>query len=363
MRIVFFIVLLLHGAIHLMGFIQAYGIAKLNNLPQTLSRPVGILWLTGCILLLLTAVLFQMKQASWYWIAFIAILLSQFLIIQSWQDAKFGTILNVLILGVALLAFAAAHFKDRYLNDIKRQPGQVNHIPAELLTEQDIAHLPVLVQRYIRYSGSLGKPKINSFRITFSGRIRKNNENPWMPFTSEQYNVIERPARFFFMNAVMNKLPVTGYHRYVMGKASMDIRLLSFYKVQAMKGHDMDVAETVTFFNDMCCLAPATLIDPRIQWLETDGDKVHAAFRVGDITIRAILYFGNHGELVNFRSDDRLNADTGTRLPWYTPLSDYRDINGFHLASYAEAFYTYAIGPICYGNFKLESIEYNPVIP
>ena len=55
----------------------------------------------------------------------------------------------------------------------------------------------------------------------------------------------------------------------------MDIRLLSFLKVQYQDGPEMDLAETVTF-NDVLHGA-TTLIDRRIQWLD-DNHLVQASF-------------------------------------------------------------------------------------
>ena len=56
-------------------------------------------------------------------------------------------------------------------------------------------------------------------------------------------------------------LPVLGYHDYQNAKANMDIRLLGLYAVVKAKGDEMNKAETVTVFNDMCLMFPATLID------------------------------------------------------------------------------------------------------
>ena len=142
----------------------------------------------------------------------------------------------------------------------------------------------------------------------------------------------------------------------------MDIRLFSIFKVQYLTGKEAGISETVTFFNDMCVMAPATLIDPRIEWLEADRNKVKASFSNNDITISAWLYFNEKGELINFVSEDRsvLEANgTMTKLKWSTPLRDYKDINGCRLASYAETIYTYPDGDFTYGAFGLEGVGYN----
>jgi Family of unknown function (DUF6544) len=66
----------------------------------------------------------------------------------------------------------------------------------------------------------------------------------------------------------------------------------------------MDRSEAVTHFNDMCLLAPATLIDPRIAWEPVDAHTVRARYSGGAHTISATLVFGADGLLTNFISDD-----------------------------------------------------------
>jgi len=157
----------------------------------------------------------------------------------------------------------------------------------------------------------------------------------------------------------MKMLPVAGYHRFKNGHAFMDIRLFSLFKVQFQDGSAMDIAETVTFFNDMCCMAPATLIDKRISWKEKENNAVTAIFTNNGISITADLYFNDIGALVNFTSKDRYAADAGKQLPWATPLKDYAILDGFKLAGYAETIYTYPDRDLCYGTFKLTSVKYN----
>jgi hypothetical protein len=109
-------------------------------------------------------------------------------------------------------------------------------------------------------------------------------------------------------------------------------------------------------------MAPATLIDKRIKWLDSDSTSANAEFSNNGITISARLYFNEKGELVNFVSDYRYAAgdnNTMQRLPWSTPLKDYREVDGYKLATSAEAIYTYPEGDLCYGTFNLKHITYN----
>jgi hypothetical protein len=61
-------------------------------------------------------------------------------------------------------------------------------------------------------------------------------------------------------------------------------------------------------------------------------------------------------------SDDRFAAgenNTMKRIRWSTPMKDYREIDGYRLASYAEAIYSYPEGDLCYGTFSLKHIKFN----
>jgi len=355
MKYVITILLLLHGAIHLLGTAKAFNIGNITPLSKEVSKPSGVLWLVTAILFIVSMVLYLMKKETWWLVCGVAVLLSQVLIFMYWTDAKYGTIANVVLLFIIVLSYADQQFYGRFRQDVRsyfNQPDETTD--PGMLTEEDIVHMPEAVQRFIRHSGALNKPKVNSFRVEMSGRIRKDEDSEWMPFTTVQYNFLRSATRLFYMSATMKSLPVKGYHKFADGHAFMDIRLLSLFKVQYQDGNKMDISETVTFFNDMCCMAPATLIDSRVKWLEADSNKVKAAFTNNNITITAWLYIDKSGALVNFVSEDRYaitDNNTIERLPWSTPLKDHRDLGGYTLPGYADLINSYPGKDFCYGNF------------
>ena len=361
-KYIFIIITLIHGLFHFKRFSKAFEFSYFTQLSKEISKPTGIIWLGTAILFMVCVVLYIFKKDIWVYFALIAIILSQILIINNWQVTKFGTIANVLILAVTIIGFFQINFKNEYKNEVKIGLEESRKIPNVTLTESAIAHLPEPIQKYIRYTGCIGKPIVNNFRIVFSGKIRDHAEPVWMPLISEQYNFIKTPTRLFYLDATMNGLPVAGFHCFKNGVAYMDIRLLSIFKIAHQSGKVMNVSETVTFFNDMCVMAPATLIDSRIEWLEVQGNNVKAAFSNNGITISAWLYFNEKGELVNFTSEDRSalgkNGET-IKLKWSTPLRDYKAISGFRLSSNAEAIYTYPEGDFTYATFELKDIGYN----
>ncbi len=355
-------IILIHGCIHCMGFAKAFGYGNIATITKIISKTSGTFWMLTALLFALAAILLVLKKHSWCYIALFAALISQVLIIMVWKDAKYGTVANLLIVVTALIGLATQQFEHRYAKDVKAYIKNCGQFTPSILTEQDILQLPDPVKKYLHYTHSIGQPKIKNFKVEFTGGIRKKSQQNYMPFKSEQHNFTDAATRLFFMNAAMIHLPVAGYHCYKSGAAYMDIRLFSLFRVQHQQGNKMDIAETVTFFNDMCCMAPATLIDKRIEWLRVNGDSVEASFTVNANTVKATLVFNSEGQLVNFISNDRYaQMDNGSmqQLTWSTPLKNYKEINGFRLPSFAEAVYTYPDGDFVYGTFNLSSITYN----
>lgn len=354
-------VLALHGLIHLLGFVKAFDLAKLDALKRPISRPMGIAWLLAAALIIATALL---PATSWSWVlATAALIVSQLVISRSWSDARFGTLANVVLLLVAVhAAFATGPFGlraeyRRAVEDEARRPREPG-----VVTEADLAKLPEPVQRYLRVAGVVGKPRVSRFTATWTGRMRGGPDDPWMDFTAEQHNFYgENPSRLFFMNATMKGLPVDVFHRFVGDAATFRVRVLSLFQVTDAQGPEMTRSETVTLLNDLCLLAPARLIDPALTWDALDATHARVHFTRGGQTVSAELVFSEAGELIDFISDDRRQASsdgtTFTPLRWRTPLRDYRDFDGGHLASYGEARWVAPTGDYAYGEFHLQTVE------
>ncbi len=105
-RIVFLVILSLHGLIHLLGFAKAFGLAQLPQLRQPISGSWGLLWLAAGVLLLATTALLICHARSWWWVGAVAVVVSQVVIVASWSDAKFGTLANVIVLLVVMWGVA-----------------------------------------------------------------------------------------------------------------------------------------------------------------------------------------------------------------------------------------------------------------
>ena len=319
---------------------------------------MGILWLIALILFLAAAIQLISNHDLWWITGLVAVILSQVLIIIFWQDAKFGTIANIIILLSVIAGYGFWSFENIFNNDVAVRLETSSKIEKNLLAEKDIEHLPLPVQKYLRYAGVINKEKVNNVRIVFDVEMRETGKD-WFKATSVQYNFFDEPTRLFFMKGVMFGMTVPGYHRYVEAKATMDIRLFGLFSIVKQSGEIMNKTETVTLFNDMCLMVPASLIDKRIQWEPIDSLTTKALFTNRGISISAILYFNGAGQLINFTSDDRTAITDMKQYRFSTPVTDYKNVNGINVPTYGEAIWHYPDGEFVYGKFNLKTIQYN----
>ena len=146
----------------------------------------------------------------------------------------------------------------------------------------------------------------------------------------------------------------------------MRVKLCSVVPMVNASGPAMDRAETVTLFNDLCILAPATLIDAPITWQALDDHHVRGVFTNGAQTVTADLTF-HGGDLVDFVSDDRATTSRdGSLIPqrWSTPVRTYAHLVTRRLATYGEGRWaSEAQGEFAYLKYHLDTITYNAETP
>jgi len=356
LKYLFLFIMLMHGLIHFMGFAKAYGYGEIKQPTLPISKPAGSLWMLTTFLFIAATILFLLKNQYWIYAALPAVIFSQILIVMVWKDAKWGTIANLIIFIVAVLAFTSLQFEKLFRADVKKYLAQTN--ATTILTEADMQHLPPPVQRYLGYSNVIGKPKPYNMHVVFEGQLR-SKEKDWFSFTSEQYNFFDAPTRLFFMKAKMFGISVPGYHRYENKKALMNIKLFGLIDVVKIEDENLAKGETVTVFNDMCLMAPGFLADKRITWEYMNDTTAKAIFTNGSIKVSAVLYFNQQGQLIDFISNDRYETNTKQWLPFSTPVSEYKTINNMNLISYGEAIWHYPDSAFVYGKFLTKKIEYN----
>ena len=367
LRWVVVVVVVAHGLIHLLGAAKGLGWADVTQLKEPINTVMGVAWLAAAVLVVLAGVLLVIRARWWWVVGAVAVVASQTVILTLWSDAKAGTVANVILL-VAVVYGYASQGPTSYRAEYRRRVQAVLTEPLHdgVVTEADLADLPEPVATYVRRSGAVGQPRVTNFQARIHGRIRAGTTTAWMSFTGEQVNTYgPEPSRLFFMDATMFGLPMDVLHTYVGPSATMRVKACSLVPMVNAAGPDMDQAETVTLFNDLCILAPAAIIDAPITWQTLDEHHVRGTFSNGAHTVTAELVFNDDHDLIDFVSDDRLRSSrdgkTFTPQRWSTPVREYRTIDSRRVGTHGEGRW-HAPKPeaeFAYLEFNLDGITYN----
>jgi len=252
-------------------------------------------------------------------------------------------------------------FRTRYEQDVSRGRAQLK--PGRVVTEQDLSGLPPLLQTYLRRVGVVGHPQVRAFHVRFSGELRRSHDSGWMKIQVEQHTFLgPEPARLFLLRASRFGIPFEAFHRFVGPTATMQVRVASLFQVVDAKGPEMDQGETVTFFNDLCLLAPAALLEVDVAWEKGEGRTLKGTLRHQGQCVSAVLTFDEQGDLADFVSEDRYQASDGKtflKCPWSTPVHGYQDVAGLRLLARADALWLEPQGPFPYARFEVEELVHN----
>lgn len=253
-------------------------------------------------------------------------------------------------------------FQAEYAEKVEIEFGRQQPVSKDILTEDDIAHIPLPVRKYIKYSGAVGLSKPHNMRITFDAKMVSKPSAKPMNATSGQFNFFGAFTRLFLMKARGMFIPFHAFHSYIGQNATFVVRVANLFNVVDLKGEELTTAETVTFLNDMCIFAPGNLYDKRLSWKAIDSLSSQVSIENGKYKVSAILYFNEMGQLINFVSDDRSalqNDGTMKKARWSTPVSDYKEMDGRRIPTYGETIWNYPDNDFAYGAFKLKNITYN----
>jgi hypothetical protein len=276
--------------------------------------------------------------------------------------------LLIFIILVVLTIFLALYFivnirrfRSRFLNEANEGMQRTAKQPAKSLTENDIRQLPPPVQKYLQYTGVVGKEKVWNFRVFFTGQLQDVGK-PAFKVNITQFSFMDIPTRLFLITGRMKGFQVTAIHIYKDTHATFQVKLLSTFSIVDQKEGNLNIAETVTMLNDMCLLAPSTLIDKRIKWEEIDDLHSKATYTNKGITVSAILEFNENGQLTSFYSDDRFYLSPKGEMiktRWTTPVYNYREFGGVRIASEGKAIWSFPDRDFTYASFRIADLVYN----
>ncbi|WP_211171183.1 DUF6544 family protein [Bacillus sp. DNRA2] len=316
MRLFIFIVIILHGLIHFMGFVKAFNLFEITDLTLAISKPTGVFWLICALLFLISGILVLLRKA-WVWMpASIVSIASQILILIVWNDAKFGTIPNVIILIFALFTYASWKFNSQIDQEIDVILSHHDSTLTQIVTEQILEDLPFPVQKWLKSINVVGKESIKIAYFSQKGKMKlKPSQKDWFPSTVEQYVTTEKPGFIWKVHMNMSSLiHVVGRDKFHEGKAAMTIKVGSLFPVVNMFDDDKTNQSTLQRYLMELPWYPTAALNSYITWEEIDDKSAKATMTYKGVTGSATFHFDERGQLLKVSAMRFKDSDENAKL-------------------------------------------------
>jgi hypothetical protein len=302
-----------------------------------------------------------MKFNIWWITGLIAVGLSLFLILNSWQYAKFGSLPNIIILIVSLLGWADYRFN----KDVTFYAREIinNSLPqkGETVSDSMLHHLPLPMQNYLRMAGVVGQPFIQNARIRQECRIKMTpDQSDWSSANALQYVSVDQSS--FIWKVRMNMYPlidITGRDMLLNGKGSMQIKILSLLPVVNAEGNQIDegtlqryMCETVWY--------PTAFLRPEFNWEAIDSLTVSAQYHLNGLKAKATFYFDREGKIKRMSAlRYQGSGKDAVKKEWIIDIDDYDTFNKIMIPSKVSATWKGEVADWRWLEMEVKEVEYN----
>lgn len=285
---------------------------------------------------------------------------------KSWSIVLLKTLFiigcGVTVVAVVIIQIVSRSFDNTFRQKVANLFGSQPKVEQKVISEEDIRDLPEPVQRYLRYTGVVGRQRVAFVRLKQIGAMRPKPDGKWFPLKAEEYYTVDNPGFVWKGSMLFAALfSVTAQDMYLNGQGNMHIKLLSAFTIQNASGKEMDEASLMRYFNEMQWF-PSSLVSDKVRWEALDFNSSRATLTDRGLAVSAVFCFDNEGKISNFIAERGRSTDGGklVRTKWSTPISEYRTYsNGLRLPSKGEAVWHLDSGNYSYIRLEITDVEYD----
>ena len=274
----------------------------------------------------------------------------------------------LLIIGIVIVMIISFFIvmNQLFYNKFRKQANQIiidaGRQDTNLITEEDLATLPIPIARYIRFSGLIGLKKISTMRIVHSGAFKPGANKKFMPVKGEYSLTTKKPSFSWFGKVEMVPgLTVSAFDSYYNGHGRMIVKLLSTFKIVDVDSKEIGLSAFGRCVAEMTLVPSFFLDNKKVKWLSSDSTKAECQITDLDLIANAQLYFNKNGSLDKIVVDRYFDRDNGeATLEKFTAKGqDIKDFNGLKLGSVVDGYWNLKEGDLHYVHFIIEKVEFN----
>jgi hypothetical protein len=361
MKTAFSIFILLHAAIHLLGFVKGFQLAQVQALTTDISKFAALWWLAAFLLLAVGGIGLWTGQEGWVFWTIAGLAISSALIVGTWSDAKFGMIPNLIILLSVIVSFSSRQMDRMIAEETAQILSQVPASAPSILQEQDLVGLPLPVQKWLKACGAVGQPVIQSARVQQKARMKmKPEQEGWYAAEAEQYTTTEPPAFIWSVRLrMMPLLQVRGRDKYVEGQGEMLIKLNALINIVNERGDKLDEGTLQRYLGELVWL-PSLALSPHIAWEAIDDFSAKATMSYRGVSGSGIFYFDGAGVFTKFVAERYMgNEPDAQRYPWVLTVDDYAAFDGITVPAKMQATWQMKEGDWTWLELEIADLKFN----
>lgn len=237
---------------------------------------------------------------------------------------------------------------------------QENALREGIVTEDMLSPLPEPVQRYMRWTGVVGRPWIRTAYVRQAGKFRLAADKPWMPMKAEQLYTTQPLAMKWRARFKMFGLPLFAANdSYRDGEGHMFGKAAGLFSIFDARGEKIDLGTLTRILSEMIWF-PIAYLGENVTWTAVDDHSADVALTDHDHTASGRMFFDEQGRFVTFEAM-RYKEDNGqyTWLPWHTPASEWGMRGGLNIPTRGEVYWLMPEGKLTYGDFNIVEAAYN----
>ena len=271
-----------------------------------------------------------------------------------------GILLSLILIAAVFFAAPGSKTKSEFDESTRILTAKTDR-EVGIFGEEDIAGLPIPVQKYFRYCGYIGTPKMSYSKVVYKDvDFALGKDKPRLKIDYTQYNFVNKPNRIAYIDSSLYGIPFEGLDSYIDGAGSMKGVLAKLHTLFYQTGQAMDKSSLVTFLSESLIVPNAALQD-YIVWEAIDDLHAKATISYYGSSASGIFMFNEKGEMLSFSTDDREAASTdGTseKVKWTIVCNDYKEINGMKKPTAFQAIWNYDDGDRVYFDGQGTITEY-----
>ncbi len=265
----------------------------------------------------------------------------------------------VLIL-ILVIGLAYWNFNGRINREVSSLLSGAKLGAGPVVTGEMLRGLPEPVQRYMAYSGVLGKQIPRTIRLKQVGKIRQGEKSAWMKLEAVE-NYSTSPPGFIWKTFLPTKrFPLTlGRDAYLDGRGSMLIKMLSLLPLVNATGPELDQGAMMRYLNELAWF-PAAFLGENISWKAIDDTSAEVTLTHQGKSASATMYFDQEGKPINFVAKRyRIVGKRCDLETWSTPYTGYGEFEGLKLPVRGKAVWILKEGDQAYVELEITELEYD----